>query len=179
MAKPSIANALAAFAVFFSLGSNLPAQQPASPANWSAWQFLLGEWVGEGTGDPGQGSGTFSFQLDLQKRILVRKNRADYPATKDRPAFSHEDLMVIYQDTANSARAIYFDNEGHVIHYAASFSKNQDTLTFVSTPMPSAPRFRLTYVKGKNQTLGIKFDIAPPGKPEEFAPYIQATARRK
>jgi hypothetical protein len=30
-----------------------------------------------------------------------------------------------------------------------------------------------------SDTLRIKFEIAPPGKPEEFTPYIQAAAQRK
>src|SRR6266849_9830409 len=32
-----------------------------SPPNWDRWQFLMGEWVGEGGGEPGQGTGSFSF----------------------------------------------------------------------------------------------------------------------
>jgi hypothetical protein len=31
--------------------------------NWEAWKFLLGEWAGGHEGDPGQGSGTFSFSF--------------------------------------------------------------------------------------------------------------------
>jgi len=159
---------------------SFPAQQPEPGAGWQAWNFLLGRWVGEGSGEPGQGSGSFSFRADLQGRILVRKNRADYPATKDRPAFSHEDLMVIYHQGGGSpARAIYFDNEGHVIHYAASFSEDGTSWVFLSDPAPSAPRYRLTYTKGKDGVLGIKFEIAPPDKPDAFSTYIEARARRE
>ena len=71
---------------------------PASPPNWDRWQFLIGDWIGEGSGQPGQGTGGFSLQPDLEGRVLVRKNRADYPAAKDRPAFSHQDLMVVYPE---------------------------------------------------------------------------------
>jgi len=158
-----------------------PAQaQGANSAGWEGWNFLLGQWVGEGSGQPGQGSGGFSFALDLQGKVLVRKNHADYPATKDHPAFSHEDLTVIYhEDGASPARAIYFDNEGHVIHYDASFSKDGTTWVFLSDSVPSAPRYRLTYTKEKNGMLGIKFEIAPSGKPEAFSTYIEARARRE
>jgi hypothetical protein len=34
------------------------------------------------------------FQPDLQGEILVRKNRAEYPATKERAEFVHDDLMI-------------------------------------------------------------------------------------
>lgn len=155
------------------------AQQPAPPADWSAWQFLLGDWVGEGDGTPGQGEGGFTFAPDLQKRVLVRKNFAKYPATKERPAFTHEDLMVVYQEPGKAARAIYFDNEGHVINYAVEFAKDGNSVTFVSDPSPTAPRFRLTYLKSGSDALGIKFEIAPPGKPDTFSPYINAKAHRK
>lgn len=169
--------------VFAILGGFLsapqsPAQQPTE-ANWDSFRFLLGEWIGEGTGAPGEGTGGFSFNFDLQGKILVRKNNADYPATKNKPAYSHTDLMVIYRETDDSLKAIYFDNEGHVIHYAVSFSKDQNTLTFISDPSPSSPRFRFIYSKATPDKLKLEFDIAPPGKPEAFSKYIEGSAHRK
>jgi hypothetical protein len=155
------------------------AQQPKETAIWDSFRFLLGEWVGEGTGAPGEGTGGFSFSFDLQGKILVRKNRADYAATKDKPAYSHTDLMVIYREGDDSLKAIYFDNEGHVIHYAVSFSKDQNTLTFLSDPSPSAPRFRFIYSKASPDRLKLEFDIALPGKPEAFSRYIEGSAHRK
>ncbi len=155
-----------------------PGQAAKTENQWSAWQFLVGEWIGEGTGDPGQGSGGFSLQPDLQNTVLVRKNSAYYPATKDRQAFTHEDLMVIFYEN-DQPKAIYFDNEGHVIRYTAEFSKDSSTVTFLSDPIPSAPRFRFAYTKAQNGTLKMSFDIAQPGKPDSFSRYIEATARRK
>ncbi len=166
---------ISSFVFFISLS----AQQPMKAGNWDSWQFLLGEWVGEGGGSgPGQGLGTSTFYLDLQNTILVRKNQANYPASKDRPAYSHDDLMIIYRQP-DSTKAIYFDNEGHVIHYTAAFSEDHNTLTFISEINQSAPRFRLTYTKVKEGTLKIKFEIAPPGKPEAFSQYIEALLHRK
>ncbi len=165
--------------IFAILCSTFPPQGQTNSGNWDSWQFLLGEWTAEGAGEPGQGTGTFSFNLDLQGKVLVRKSRADYPATKDRPANSHEDLMVIYSDPGGTlTRAIYFDNEGHIIHYRTEFSEGQTTLMFLSDPVPSAPRFRLTTTKGKNGTLIIKFEIAPPGNPDLFSTFVQGIAHR-
>jgi hypothetical protein len=147
---------------------------------WKAYRFLLGEWGGEGVGEPGKGSGRFSFVLDLQEKVLVRRNRAEYPAAQGRPAFSHEDLMVIYRaDRGGPSRAIYFDSEGHVINYTASFSNDKRTLTFLSDAVPPAPRFRLSYTKGADDSMGIKFEIAPPGTPEVFKTYLEGNARRQ
>ena len=148
------------------------------PQNWGQWQFLVGDWVGEGTGQPGNGTGAFSFQLELDGRVLVRKNRADYPATKDKPAYSHQDLMVVYPRFPNY-RAVYFDNEGHVIDYTTEFIVESGGVVFTSAVKPGEPHFRLTYTKLSPDQVGIRFEIAPPGKPDAFSPYIQATARRK
>jgi hypothetical protein len=153
--------------------------QQAKASNWDLFRFLLGEWVGEGAGAPGEGTGSFSFSFDLQDKIIVRRNRADYPATKDKPAYSHTDLMIIYREADDSLKAIYFDNEGHVIHYAVSFSNDQNTLTFLGDPSTSSPRFRFIYTKVTPDKLKLEFDIAPPGKPEAFSKYIEGTARRR
>ncbi len=167
-------------ATLFNVGSTrLSAQQAAPPADWSAWKFLIGEWVGEGTGSPGEGTGGFSFSPDLGKRILIRKNFAEYPATKDRPAFRHDDLMIVYQEQGKPTRAEYFDNEGHVIHYTVSFSADSTAVVFVTEPSLSEPRYRLTNTKEGNDKLIIAFEIAPPGKPDAFRQYIKASARRK
>lgn len=56
------------------------------------WGPLLGTWVAEGNGAPGSGAGTFSFALDLQKQVVVRKSHTEYPATAEREAFAHDDL---------------------------------------------------------------------------------------
>jgi hypothetical protein len=164
---------------FFIFITALHAQRPPSSPNWDSWNFLLGEWVGEGSGKPGQATGGFTFSSELQNRILVRKNFADYPATKEHPAFSHNDLMVIYKERGDSTNAIYWDNEGHVINYSVEFPKDTNTITLVSTPNPTAPQFRFTYTKTGVDKLKILFEIAPPGKPDTFSKYIEATAHRK
>ena len=151
-----------------------------SKSDWASLEYLLGDWVGEGGGQPGQGTGEFSFHPGLQNRILVRKSYAAYPPTKDRPASQHDDLTVIYKESDSAPlRAIYFDNEGHVINYSINISPDQKTIEFVSDVLPSSPRFRLTYVKTGSDTLTLKFEIAPPGKPDSFSTYIEAKAKRK
>ncbi len=154
-----------------------PDEQDA--ALWGPLQFLVGKWTGEGTGAPGEGTGGFSFTWDLGQKILVRRNHADYPATNDRPAFTHLDFMVIYGDAAGKTlKAIYFDNERHVINYSVLVQEGGDRVQFISDAIPSVPRYRFTYIKAGVNALKLKFEIAPPGKPDSFATYIEASARR-
>jgi hypothetical protein len=49
---------------------------------------------------------------------------------------------------------------------------------FVSDPSPSAPRFRLSYAKEQGDEVLIKFEMAPPGKPDGFRTYLEGKARR-
>ena|SRR5437879_6618581 len=142
--------------------------------DWVHWGFLTGDWVADS--QPGGPTGGFSFKPELQERILVRKNRADYPATKDRPASSHDDLMVVYAE-GGETRAIYFDNEGHVIRYKTAFSEDGKQVVFTSDAAPGAPGFRLTYREAKPGKLSFRFEIAPPG--QAFASYIQGSLHRK
>jgi len=146
---------------------------------WDSWRFFFGEWVAEDSSRPEQGSGEFSFTLDLNDNILVRKNHTEYPATKDKAAIIHDDLMIIYHDMSGSFRAIYFDNEGHTINYTAEFCGKGDTLTFLSDIIPKMPRFRLLYIKTGPNEVSISFDIAQPEKPDEFSTYLRGMARRK
>lgn len=117
------------------LTAGLSAQtKPAADPNWDALQALVGDWVGEGGGGPGQGIGGFSFQPDLKSAVYVRKNRADYPPQEGRPAYSHEDLMVVYRD-GGKVRAFYYDNEMHLIHYTVTASG--DAIVFLGTSRPA------------------------------------------
>lgn len=154
-----------------------PAQQPSQGARWEAWQALIGFWAGEG--DPSQGVSQFSFLPDLQGKILVRKNHAEYPATKDRPGVVHDDWLIVYGDTDADRKAVYFDNEGHVIDYVVSVSPDRKTIVFVSPAAAGAPRYRLGYFEQDRDRFRITFEIAPPGKPEAFALYLEGFARRK
>ena len=144
-----------------------------SPAPLASFQFLLGQW--EGIGDQAGATGGFTFAPSVQDRVIVRTNYSDTPATAGKPASRHEDLMVIYID-AGIVKADYFDSEDHVIRYVAQ--GRSDEVVFVSEIKPSEPRYRLSYNQVSATTLKGTFEVAPPGKPESFAPYLSWTARR-
>ena len=164
--------------LLFATALSSLAQSPA--VDWGPLNFLLGDWVGEGSSEVGQGTGGSSFSLDLQKRVMVRRNRAAYRATKDRQTYVHDDLMIIYRDSEKGPfRAIFFDNEGHVIHYAIQVSPDENSFQFLSDALPNRPRFRFTYTKSGPNILDINFEMAPPGKPDSFSQFIGGRIHRK
>jgi len=144
-------------------------------SNWDKWNWLMGEWIGEGNGQPGQGGGTFSFKLDLDQRILVRKSHSEYPATASKPEIIHDDLMVVYPDySGNPGKAIYFDNEGHTINYSITYSDH--SIVFTSDKIPNTPIFRLSYLLLDNATVNTKFEMSQDG--EKFFTYIEGKSKK-
>lgn len=141
---------------------------------WDKWTWLMGEWKGEGSGQPGQGGGTFSFAFDLDQKIIVRKSHSEYPATNNKPEVIHDDLMIIYLDNNVESRAIYFDNEGHTINYSISFADNSIILT--SNVIANVPIFRLTYTLLDNDMINTKFEMSQDGK--NFMTYIEGKSKK-
>jgi hypothetical protein len=149
--------------------------QASEPYPYASVGFLMGDWIADGPA--AAGSGHFEFTPDVQGNVVVRRNHAEYPSAGDRPVANHDDLMVIYRE-GGATRAIYFDNEGHVIRYAVE-PAGTGAVTFLSEAVAGAPRYRLSYRKLPDGRVGGKFEVAPPGKAEEFKTYLEWTAKRK
>jgi hypothetical protein len=144
-----------------------------SEDRWAAWRFLLGEWVGVGGGTPGEAeSGGTRFSLELAEQVLVRRNWARYGDTKDRTAFSHEDLIYVHPH-GDAWLAVYFDSEGHVINYRATAAESH--AIFESDADERGVRYRLRYL-ARGSGLELSFEIAPKGG--AFAEYVSARLDR-
>jgi hypothetical protein len=142
---------------------------------WSNWSWLIGEWKGEGSGLPGQGGGTFSFQTDLDGKILVRKSHSEFPASGNRPATKHDDLMIVSLDfTGNPSKANYFDNEGHTINYTITYTTK--SVVLLSEKTPNVPVFRLTYTSLDDQTVNTQFEMSQDGA--KFMTYIEGKSTK-
>jgi hypothetical protein len=170
--------ALSGPALALAADSQAGTQAQATPFG-PAWNALLGEWRGSGSGSPGTGGGSSSFQFALDKRVIVRRSTSDYPASEGRPAIHHEDLMIIYPGpSGTAASAIYFDNEGHTIEYTASWSPGEKALVFVSPSSAARPQYRLTYGFVATDAMEVAFEIAPPGS-TAFRRYVSGTMKRE
>jgi hypothetical protein len=159
--------------VLFLFLLSLSSVSAQSNSKWQQWQWLMGEWKGEGSGQPGKGEGGFSFTTDLNGNILTRKSYAAFPATANKPTFRHDDILTIYNDAEGQPlKAIYFDNEGHTIHYNVTATDKK--IVFVSEKVPNMPVFRLTYTLIDDKTVNVSFEFSKDG--EHFTPYIEGNS---
>jgi hypothetical protein len=140
---------------------------------WKPLRFLIGTWEAKTQGGSAgaASSGSYSFQLELRDHVLARhsggsecKGPADFDC-------EHGDLLYVYQDAAGQAyKAIYFDNEGHVIHYDVSFPSATSAVFL-------AGQFRLSY-ELKGSTMVGKFQMRAPGR-DEFKSYLEWSGGKK
>lgn len=161
---------LAVIAVLFGT-VRIPAQNRETAA-WKRFEFLLGKWTGaagEKDTQIGAGRGTFSYELQLDGKIIVRHNHATYDS-----GVRHDDLMVLYLDS-EKPRAIYFDSEGHVIRYNVTLP-SANMVVFESDGAQPGPRYRLSQWLEK-ESLNGKFEIAPPGA--GYRVYMSWTSKKE
>lgn len=157
---------------------NAPTTAPAVDP-WKSLQFLMGTWEAKTQGGSARaaGSGTYTFQSELRNHVLVRHSTnagCKGPAGFD---CAHGDLLYVYQDAPGPTyKAIYFDNEGHVIHYDVS-TPDDTTAIFLSDSSQPGPQFRLIY-ELKGLTMCGKFQMRVPGQ-AEFKSYLEWSGLKK
>jgi hypothetical protein len=148
--------------------------QQAGP--WANWSWLMGTWQGVGSGEPGKGVGGFSLQTDLDQKVLVRRSHSEYPAQAGKPRTVHDDLMIVSPGaSADAAKAVYFDNEGHTINYSVSYADR--SIVLLSDRSPGTPVFRLTYTQLDKDSIDVKFEISMDGT--KFTTYVQGKCVRR
>jgi hypothetical protein len=133
-----------------------------------ALQFLIGNWQVESK--PGEATAHFEFALDLQGKVLVRHNHIDYPQ-----GTTHDDLVVVTQE-GTTTRGYYFDSDGYTGRY--TITANGAQVIFISDRIPNVPRYRLTYTALPDGRLNAKLEVAPAGKPNAFASYLDWVAKK-
>lgn len=145
---------------------------PETNNQWSALSFLEGTWDAKAASNSGAAAvGSYTFRLELRDHILARHgdlSQCKGPSTFD---CDHGDLLYIYRDAPGSPlKAIYFDNEGHVIHYDVS-TPSPTSAVFLSDSSQPGPQFRLVY-ELKAEVMYGKFQMRIPGQ-QEWKAYLE------
>jgi hypothetical protein len=165
-------------------GSSLFAQVAAAPAGdlspLKALSFLEGSWDAKTQGGSAgaQSAGTYVFQLELKGHILARHSNSD-PGCKGPTDFNceHSDYLYVYSDAiSKTLKAIYFDNEGHVIHYTVTVP-DVTTAEFISDPYQTGPQFHLIY-QLRNGVMSGKFQVQMPGQ-QIWTSYLEWSGGKK
>jgi hypothetical protein len=137
----------AAVLLALNLAQSDPARSATAEDPWKALKFLEGTWDARTqSGSAGaQVGGRYTFKPELEHHVLARHSESagcKGPRSYD---CKHSDLLYIYQDAEGQPlRALYLDNEGHVIHYTVS-TPAATTALFISEASPSGPQFQLVY----------------------------------
>lgn len=159
---------------------------------WKPLRFLLGTWEGGGSGAPGEGHSRAVFNLELNSNVMMRKNRTEFaPKPGEKSGLVHDDWLFIYPEAAVQGgvpkpesgkagfspkfRAVYFDNESHVINYVVTFPA-ENSARFETDPSVPGPRIRLEYSMPSADVARSVFSFAPPGG--DFKPYLSGDAKR-
>jgi hypothetical protein len=172
------------------ISGSAPAQTAASPEKaakvgaettdpFQRLSFLIGTWDAKTVNTPAViARGTYTFQLELKKHILVRHSAPDSAACKGPSDFDcgHGDLLYIYVDAPGQPlHAIYFDNEGHVIHYTVT-APAATTAEFLSDPAQPGPQFRLFY-ELNGAVMSGKFQMRMPDQ-QDWRSYLEWTGSK-
>ena len=170
----SFTSAIVALALPLSLAITAAAQQPTpKPDPWEPVRFLLGEWRGTATGDPGEGAVTRSYELVLENRFIHERNRSSYaPREAGEDGEVHEHWSFISYDRAEKViRMRQFHQESFVISYALNREASTPTKVVFESErfenFDNAWRARETYEVVSDREFVETFELKPPDKAYE------------
>ncbi len=170
-----------AFAVaFFSFTAF--AQSPKDPPAWKAMLQLVGNWSGTGEGVPGISTVSRAYELILNNKFMLGKNRSQYkPQEKNPKGETHENWDMLSWDRARGKCILrQFHVESFVNQYVLdSVSADLKFFRFVTEAIENIPpgwRARETYEFLGQDEFTETFELAEPGK--DFALYTRNHFRR-
>jgi hypothetical protein len=162
-------------------GACLLAQAPPASGGdpFQSLSFLEGEWSAATAGGAGTPNviGTYVFRKELGGHVLARhSSNASCKGPSDFDC-EHGDLLYVFvEGPEHDLKAIYFDNEGHVIHYSVS-APTSSSVIFLSDPSIPGPQFRLVY-ELKDKVMSGKFQMHMPSQ-SEWKSYLEWSGARK
>jgi len=150
---------------------------------WAPIHYFVGQWSGDGGGEPGIGKYERSYQPTLNGNFIEIHNKSTYPPTDKNPKGEvHEDIGYVFYD---KARKTFLLRQLHIEGFAndyilESLSPDKKSLVFTSEAIVNIPkgwRARETYhIIGPNE-FEETFELSPPDKP--FSVYTKVKFKRK
>ena len=171
------------FLFLFLLPALLFAQMTKKDSTWLPLKPFLGQWVGEGGGEPGKGTYERSYQFILNKNFIEIKNKSTYQPTDKNPKGEvHEDIGYFsYDKSIQKFKLRQFHIEGFVNEFVLdSISADKKTIVFVTVAIENIPngfRAKETYHLISENEIEEIFELAEPGK--EFQVYSRVKLIRK
>lgn len=168
MHKPAVI-----FALFFASAAITEAQND-KPDPWAPIRFLVGEWEGTASGEPGTGTVSRSYEFVLGNRFIHERNTSVYPPQeKNKAGEVHQHWSFFsYDRTRKTLIFRQFHQEGFVILYALNSDLSSSSkLVFESEQVEnvnSSWKTRETYELVSNDEFTETFEIAKPDKPFEI-----------
>lgn len=150
---------------------------------WLTLKPFVGEWKGEGGGQPGKGKYERSYQFILNKRFIEIRNKSTYEPTTQHPNGEvHEDIGYFSYDNSRKIFMLrQFHVESFVIQYRIdSISPDKKTIVFLSESIeniPSGYRAKETYRLIGDDEIEETFEISEPNK--DFAIYSKVKLVRQ
>lgn len=137
---------------------------PALIEALAPFAFLLGDWEGAGSGTPYESAGRFSFQPVAEGHAILLTDRTE----KEDGLHAH--IMVIYPERGTGSspggcRALYVDNAGRTLHYAASASADT-AIAYFKNDTPGQPEYQLCYkIRDDGTVMIVLVTPAAEGRP--------------
>ena len=154
--------------LFASIAVPAAAQQGETPDRWSAFEFFVGAWAGEESATFGDGRGQRTYELVLQDRYLLSRNRSIFPPQDGLPdGDDHEDWTVVsYDDDRDTYVLRQFNSEGFVNTFVLDdASTPPERIVFVLEASENArgTRATLTLTRLDADSFEEVFDLTLPG----------------
>jgi hypothetical protein len=162
-----------AFLLFIASAAPNRAQDNQSDP-WVSIRFLVGEWAGTASGEPGTGTVSRRYEFVLGNRFIHERNTSTYPPqAKNKAGEVHQHWSILSYDR-NRKNIIFrqFHQEGFVILYALnSILSTPSKLVFDSEQTENVNKSwkaRETYEVISSNEFTETFELAQPDKPFEI-----------
>ncbi len=154
--------------LFACLAVPAAAQQAGTPDRWSAFEYFIGAWTGEESATFGDGRGERTYELVLQDRYLLGRNRSVFPSQDGLPdGDDHEDWTVVSYDNDRDTYVLrQFNSEGFVNTFVLDDASTlPERMVFVLETSENArgTRATLTVTRTDARSFEEVFDLTLPG----------------